>query len=99
MNDLTQFFPHCTLKTENIREVIRNIIGMTENDAENHYFCYKCFKYIGTNSPKGVCCKKCFQFYCKNCAIPLSTDRIGRDIDSKKCIQCIENVKEMVYLI
>lgn len=91
MDDLTNCFPNCTLTTEEIRETIRKVLGMTEDQGGIYYFCYKCFRYLGINTPKGNCCRRCYQFYCKQCSIPLSIDRTGQVIDPTKCIQCLDN--------
>lgn len=96
MNDLTSYFPGVTLNTEEIRSVIRNVTGMLENQNEIFYFCYKCFKYIGVNKPSGLLCKVCFQFYCKDCSLLLSVNRGSKEIDPKRCLQCLENQKNSV---
>ena len=92
MNNLTELFPDCKLTTLQIREVIRSVLGMTESSENIYYFCYKCFRYIGTNVPKGLNCRHCFQIYCSDCALLLSVNRQGKEIDRKKCLQCQENL-------
>ena len=99
MDDLTHHFPNCTLKTEEIREAIQAITGMSDSGIDIYYFCYKCFKYLGMNNPSALCCKICYRFYCSSCSIPLSVDRTGRVIDPRKCIQCMDNIMNLQYTL
>lgn len=103
MNDLTESFPGCKLTTAELRETIRSITQMPDSGDSVYYFCYRCFKYLGVNNPSSaggaVCCKVCYQFYCHNCAIGVSVFGAGKEIDSKKCLQCIENATNLAYLL
>lgn len=85
MDDLRKFFPNTKLNTEELRETIKKITQMTD---EGFFFCYKCFKYLGT-IPTDPNCKYCYQFYCKKCADNFYNSG-NTEICRYKCLQCVE---------
>jgi len=87
MDDLTKHFPGCKMTTEQIRDTIRNILGIGQYD---HFFCYRCFRHVGETTLKTICCTVCYQPYCEKC-IPYYTGVGTSSIDPAKCGQCIEN--------
>lgn len=93
MDNLKRFFPECKLSNEEIREVIKQIVGLDDIDI-----CYKCCKYIG-KSNKNSNCKSCFQVYCESCtSLLICHEPIkarNREIDTAKCPQCKENSNQM----
>ena len=85
MDNLTKIF--CSsLPTEAIRNLIREVTNTTE-----HYYCYKCFSYLSSGYPeKSYICSECYEVYCTTCA-PHYFKQGKREIDSKKCLKCIED--------
>lgn len=86
MEDITDKFSGCKQTTEELRNTIKNILGL--DDA---YFCHKCFLFLGVEYlPKNaLTCEKCFQSYCERCGNTMTgTDK---KINPGRCIQCYEN--------
>jgi len=63
MDNLTGYFNGCSLSTEEIRENIKKILGLTEAD----FFCYKCFRLIELRFNKHGKCEDCYQVFCEGC--------------------------------
>jgi len=86
MEDITQYFSGCTLSTEEIREVIRKIVG------EDEYYCYKCFSRVTVNFPK---CVECYQIYCAKCSERILLEDSKDTVNPKFCPYCKENKEQL----
>lgn len=87
MEDLTKYFPGCTLSNLEIRESIRKILAVEPFTA---FYCYRCFCHV--NKRAGYC-HICYQPYCDSCIEGYLTGpgSSPTGIDPAKCIQCVDN--------
>jgi len=91
MKELKSQFPGCILDENGIRESIRKILFLEEED----YNCFECFRYI-RSMKFALECKNCFQVYCLVCAEKIKKEEENDaenknetgnevEIDPKKC--------------
>jgi hypothetical protein len=84
MEDLTKhFISEGKLTTEYIRDAIKNICKLEEQD-----FCYRCFRCVkGDRENVGEnVCKECYQTFCNECI-----SKLKEPLSGKNCYHCVEN--------